>query len=138
MNTKKQKIILITSIIVIIACTIISIKIIFKNNTNSSTNSKYDINNAKILKDTKIDNLSVTNANITINDDVSNYTAIITNESENNYYIKSLYIAYTIDGLEHKLLVLMDTTLSPKEKQKISAAIDTNIKDITKIDYIIE
>lgn len=135
-NDKKQNLILVASVIVILICAFISIKTIVKNNQNK----KEENNSADkdVLKDTKVGNLTITDARLEVNNDVTSFMAIVTNDTTEDYHFNTLYITFTVDGITSTIPILQDITLNPNESKPIILTLDSNVSETTKIEYIIE
>jgi len=138
-NIKKQNIILVASIIIIIICAIISITTIVKNNKNEQVEKNdSDAIHKEVLKDNIVDNLTISNAKITVNNDVSNFTAIVTNNTSDDYHFNTLYVTFTTNNITSKISALQDITLKPGEYETIILTLDSDVSETTKIDYTIE
>jgi len=138
-NTKKQNTILVISIIVIIICAIISITTIIKSNNNEQPEKNdSDAVHKEILKDTTVGNLAITNAKLTVNSEVSNFTAVVTNNTNTDYHIGTLYVTFTNNDNASKIPALQDITLKPGEYEMITLSLDSDVSETTIIDYTLE
>ena len=92
----KNKILVTVCLIIIIAASIITNIYILSNKEepdNTENNSIQTVENKDILKDTKIENLDITNISIINRDNISTYNAKITNEHIIKTIVKTLFIS---------------------------------------------
>ena len=139
-NNKKQIILIIVSIIALIG-TILFIIMTVKGKKEPEE-FKIDgidiIKNKEIVKDTKVDSLDITDQILYNKDGISTFNGVINNNTNEDFYVKNLYVVFTTNKEEEKLLILTDTTIKANDIRIIDVSFDKDMLDITKIDYIIE
>ena len=126
----RKRILFIVGIILIIILGIIAINI----SKNKKTEEKDNLNE-NLLKDTTVENLTITNQTVNAKEGSSNYIAIVTNNSNVNYQINKLYVIFTVDNKEIKALLLYDMTLSPGDSIPVSVTVDEDITKATNVTY---
>ena len=126
----RKRILFIVGIILIIILGIIAINI----SKNKKTEEKDNLNE-NLLKDTTVENLTITNQTVNAKEGSSNYIAIFTNNSNVNYQINKLYVIFTVDNKEIKALLLYDMTLSPGDSIPVSVTVDEDITKATNVTY---
>ena len=126
----RKRILFIVGIILIIILGIIAINI----SKNKKTEEKDNLNE-NLLKDTTVENLTITNQTVNAKEGSSNYIAFVTNNSNVNYQINKLYVIFTVDNKEIKALLLYDMTLSPGDSIPVSVTVDEDITKATNVTY---
>jgi len=138
----KKKLVLIGSIIVIIVCVGLSILLLTKEEKepNSPNNSIEGLNTVSkdLLKDTKLEKLTIKNQSVFGFGSSTKILATIENTSDVEFYIDRLYITFEVDGKLIKILLFEDTTISPKEEKEINMISDRDLTKATSIKYVIE
>ena len=130
----RRKILFLVGIVLIVILGVIAI-IIGRNNKTVVTDDKL---NDDILKDTMVDNLSITNQSVITRDEVSTYMANFTNTSNTSYQIDNLYIVFTVNGEELKALLMSNINIKENEMIPVSINFDRDISKATKVEYKIE
>ncbi len=127
----KKKLLFIIGIILIVILGIIAI--------NMSKKSKelevIDELNENILKDTIIDNISITDQSVITRDGLSTFMANVTNKGNDTIHVDNLYIVFTIDGEEIEALVISNSDIDSNQIVPISLVFDRDISKATKVDY---
>lgn len=136
----KKKILLIGSIVIILASVIASIYIIStKEEEPEYTIDGIDLpENKNILKDSTVENLKITSASLLTRDGISTYTAQVSNNTETNIDIDSLYVVFYEGEKENKILALKDSTITANNKTYINITSETDLSKTTKIEYVLE
>lgn len=125
---KKQKI----GILGGIFCVFLVVLVISLVPSFSSTESGY-------LIDQTVSGLSFENPTLEVSNGISKYTVEVTNDLEEVYSLKNINIIFKDEsGKEiETLLGYIGDTLEVGETKLIDASIDTEITDITTIEYVI-
>ena len=137
----KKKIILIGSIIVIISCIVLSILLLTKDKEEPNNEGIEGINtiaNKDLLKDVKIERLTIKNQSIIGSEHSSKILATVFNDTNGEVYIDRLYVKFNIEEKMHKILLLEKITLSSKEEKDINMLVDIDLTKATSIEYAIE
>ena len=139
MKDKKTILKAIICIAIIVLCTVVSVKTIIKskgedNNKGNGNNT----NQQEIFKDSTVGDISISSIKVNANDETSNYRAIVSNKSDQEYHIETLTIAITTDGYTQKIPALNNITLKANESKVINITFDYDITKATKIEYIIK
>ena len=129
----KKKILFIIGIVLIVILGIIAINI-GKKSSNTEP-PKTDNLNESILKDTTVENLSITNQSVVTRDGLSTYMANLENKASETKHIDYLYITFTINNEENNVLALKDTNLEPNGKLPIIINFDADISKASKVTY---
>ena len=129
----KKKILFIIGIVLIVILGIIAINI-GKKSSNTEP-PKTDNLNESILKDTTVENLSITNQSVVTRDGLSTYMANLENMASETKHIDYLYITFTINNEENNVLALKDTDLEPNGKLPIIINFDADISKASKVTY---
>ena len=138
-SSTKQNIILVGLILVIVFCVFFSVKTIIKNTkTDDDKSNNSDVIHKEVLNDTKVGNLTITNARLTVTDGVTSFSANVNNETDSDYHFNVLYVTFTNGNVTRKIPVLSDVTIKPNEHEIISLTLDSDISDTTKIDYDVQ
>lgn len=134
----KNKIIIICLSLIILASIVTSIYLLANPKTNNSNNEDdiINIDNHDVLKDTKYEELDITNQTITIKNNSSNYLAVIKNNTSNDYKINNLYIIFHQGKSTKEILVLKDTKIPSSGTRTIDLTINSSLSKVTKIEYI--
>ena len=127
----KKKLLFIIGIILIVILGIIAI--------NMSKKSKelevIDELNENILKDTIIDNISITDQSVITRDGLSTFMANVTNKGNDTIHVDNLYIVFTIDGEEIEALAISNSDIDSNQIVPINLVFDRDISKATKVDY---
>lgn len=134
----KNKIIIICLSLIILASIITSIYLLANPKTNNSNNEDdiINIDNHDVLKDTKYEELDITNQTITVKNNSSNYLAVIKNNTSNDYKINNLYIIFHQGKSTKEILVLKDAKIPSSGTRTIDLTINSSLSKVTKIEYI--
>ncbi|MDO4394880.1 MAG: hypothetical protein Q4C23_02750 [Mycoplasmatota bacterium] len=134
----KNKIIIICLSLIILASIVTSIYLLANPKTNNSNNEDdiINIDNHDVLKDTKYEELDITNQTITVKNNSSNYLAVIKNNTSNDYKINNLYIIFHQGKSTKEILVLKDTKIPSSGTRTIDLTINSSLSKVTKIEYI--
>lgn len=134
----KNKIIIICLSLIILASIVTSIYLLANPKTNNSNNEDDIINvdNHDVLKDTKYEELDITNQTITVKNNSSNYLAVIKNNTSNDYKINNLYIIFHQGKSTKEILVLKDAKIPSSGTRTIDLTINSSLSKVTKIEYI--
>ena len=139
---EKKKIILIGSIIVIISCIIFSILILTKDKDEPITNENIEgintITDKELLKDVKVEKLTIKNQSIIGTGSNTKILLTVSNNTSDEVYIDRLYVKFNIENQMHKILLLEKITLSSKEEKDINMLVDIDLTNTTSIEYAIE
>lgn len=138
-SMNKNKIIIIICLSLIILVSIItSIYLLANPKTNNSNNEDdiINIDNHDVLKDTKYEELDITNQTITVKNNSSNYLAVIKNNTSNDYKINNLYIIFHQGKSTKEILVLKDAKIPSSGTRTIDLTINSSLSKVTKIEYI--
>ena len=127
----KKKILFLGAIILIVILGIVAINISKKNKTPA----EIDELNENILKDVLIEGLSINNQAVITRDEISTYTAIITNTLSETKHISEFIIVFTVDGEEIEATAIKDLDLTPNKEMPISISFENDISKATKVDY---
>lgn len=137
---KKNKIILVVSILVILASIITSIFLLTKKDPEEPPVIE-GINlprNKDVLKDNKVNELDITNVSLITRDGISTYKATISNNTNKDITINNLYVNFHHDNDETKTLTLKETTLKSNNSTYINITSETDLSNTTKIEYIVK
>ena len=137
-SMNKNKIIIICLSLIILASIVTSIYLLANPKTNNS-NSEDDIiniDNHDILKDTKYEELDITNQTITVKNNSSNYLAVIKNNTSNDCKINNLYIIFHQGKSTKEILVLKGAIIPSSGTRTIDLTINSSLSKVTKIEYI--
>ncbi len=138
-SSTKQNIILVLLVLVILLCVFFSIKTIVKSKkTDEPIVNDSDAIHKEVLNDTKVGNLTITNARLTVNEGVTTFSAHVNNETDSDQHFNVLYVTFTNGNVTRKIPVLSDVTIKPNEHETISLILDNDVSDTTKIDYDIQ
>lgn len=134
----KNKIIIICLSLIILASIVTSIYLLANPKTNNSNNEDdiINIDNHDVLKDTKYEELDITNQTITVKNNNSNYLAVIKNNTSNDYKINNLYIIFHQGKSTKEILVLKDAKIPSSGTRTIDLTINSSLSKVTKIEYI--
>ena len=134
----KNKIIIICISLIILASIVTSIYLLANPKTNNSNNEDdiINIDNHDVLKDTKYEELDITNQTITVKNNSSNYLAVIKNNTSNDYKINNLYIIFHQGKSTKEILVLKDAKIPSSGTRTIDLTINSSLSKVTKIEYI--
>lgn len=137
----KKKIILIIGAIIAILLSVAVV--IYTKNTKEKTPdfTIEDINLPKykdILKDTKVNNLDITDVSLITIEGVSTFKATLKNNTNSDVTIKKLYVIFYEGDNKNKILALFDTTAASGKEMYINVTSETNLTNTTKIEYVIE
>ncbi len=134
----KNKIIIICLSLIILASIVTSIYLLANPKTNNSNNEDdiINIDNHDVLKDTKYEELDITNQTITVKNNSSNYLAVIKNNTSNDYKINNLYIIFHQGKSTKEILVLKDAKIPSSGTRTIDLTINSSLSKVTKIEYI--
>lgn len=137
----KKKIIVIISLVIIIIASIIT-NIYILSSKEKDEEFKIDgiteVENKKILKDTKINNLNFTNVSLLNNDGTSIYRAKITNTTNEDITINKLYVVFVENGKENSMLGLSSSKIKANGSTYISISSLDDLTKSTDIKYVIE
>lgn len=137
----KQKTLIVALVLIIIASVATVIYAIAKNNKEEEPFKIEGIEvaeNKSILKDTKVDNINITNVSLLTRNGLSTYKAIATNNTEKDIHIDKLYITFSINDKEKKMEVLNNVTIKAGESNNITISFESDMKSTSKIEYSIE
>lgn len=134
----KNKIIIICLSLIILASIVTSIYLLANPKTNNSNNEDdiINIDNHDVLKDTKYEELDITNQTITVKNNSSNYLAVIKNNTSNDYKINNLYIIFHQGKITKEILVLKGAKIPSSGTRTIDLTINSSLSKVTKIEYI--
>ena len=134
----KNKIIIICLSLIILASIVTSIYLLANPKTNNSNNEDdiINIDNHDVLKDTKYEELDITNQTITVKNNSSNYLAVIKNNTSNDYKINNLYIIFHQGKSTKEILALKDAKIPSSGTRTIDLTINSSLSKVTKIEYI--
>ncbi len=137
-SMNKNKIIIICLSLIILASIVTSIYLLANPKTNNSNNEDdiINIDNHDVLKDTKYEELDITNQTITVKNNSSNYLAVIKNNTSNDYKINNLYIIFHQGKSTKEILVLKDAKIPSSGTRTIDLTINSSLSKVTKIEYI--
>ena len=136
---KKNKIILIVSIIVIIGSITLSVLTLTKKEEEPFTIEGINLpENKEILKDAKVDELDIIDVSLITREDISSYKATVANNTDKDITINNLYVVFHQDEEEIKILALKNATIKSKTSTFISIASEIDLSKATKIEYVIE
>lgn len=140
---KNKKLILIVCLIIIILVSIITCIYIFANREEAETSSGLIdgigiAKNKDILKDTKVEELQITNVSLFVREGITSYSALVTNNTDKNIDINKLYVIFHENGEERKILALSNIQIKPTEEQYISITSEKDLSNTEKIEYVIE
>ena len=137
---KNKKILIIASIIAIL----LSIGVVIYAVTKPKKEYEFTIDNMTlptskdIIKDTQIGGLKITNIAIITSDGMSTFNATVVNEKKENIIINRLYIIFYEGDIEYPKLALYDTHISAGKEAYINITSETDLTNITNIEYILE
>ena len=137
----KKKIIVIISLIVIILASIIT-NIYILSNQKPDEEFKIEgiteTKNKEILKNTKVNNLDITNVSLLNNDGTTIYRAKISNNTNEDITIDKLYIVFIENEKETKMLGLSSSKIKTKGSAYINISSLDDLTNSTDIKYVIE
>ena len=140
-NEKKKKQIFIIAgcVAIILLCVFVSVKtIVGANKENPLNNNDSNVVHPEVLKTVKVGDVTVRDVTISVNNGISNYFAAAINNTKKTVKFKHLYVEFFVGSDVHKISGLDDITLEPGEKKYIDITFDTDIAEVTKINYEIE
>ena len=135
----KKKLLAIGSITVIITSIITIVIMITQNKEEEFTIEGISLpKNKEILKENSIENLKITDISLLTRDGISTYTATISNNTEEDIKIKTLYVIFYEKEQEYKAIALYDTKIQATKEKYIDITSEKDLSNITKIDYVLE
>lgn len=136
--SKKQKILIIVFSIIIIACIILTVVLVKKGDKSETNNTEEDsflVTNKELLKEATVEGLKISDISIMKGEEISTYTATVTNEKDEAIHIDNLFVIFTIDDTDYATKGLQDIDLEAKATQNIEIGIDQNLSKASKITY---
>ena len=137
----KKKIILIICLIVIILASIIT-NIYFLKDNKETNKLKIDgittTENKEILKDTKVNQLDITNISLLNNNNTSVFKAKVSNNTNEDIEIKKLYIVFYENEKEKKIPGLINVIIKSGDSTFINISSSTDLTKSTDIKYVLE
>lgn len=136
----KKKLIIIGAIVAVL----LSVAVVIYASQKEETEPEFTIDginlptNKDILKDTTVNNLKITKASLLTRDGISSFTATLTNDTERTAKINKLYVVFYEGDTENKTLALYDTQLLSGKETFINITSETDLTNVTKIEYVIE
>ena len=94
--------------------------------------------NKDIIKDTKVGELDVTKPILYNNNNTTTFTATLENNTEKDIKINKLYIIFTINENEEKLLLYENKEIKKQTTLPINITFDRDFLNTTKIEYVLE
>lgn len=127
----KKKILFIAGIALIVILGIIAIFI-----GKKEVKSKEDYNiNKNVLKDTTMENFTITDQSVITRDGLSTYMANLTNNTKEKKHIDYLHIVFTIDDETIDVIASKNSDVDPEGKLPIMISFDRDISKATKVTY---
>lgn len=96
------------------------------------------VKDKSILKDTKVDDLYITDISLTTRDNVSTYYAVIKNNTKKNIYIDKIYVVFFEENIENKILASSSVKLVAGNSTTLNIVSESDLSKTTKIEYVIE
>ena len=138
-DKKRKMIIIIGCVTIILISVIVSVKTILNANKEEPIiNKESDAVHQDVLNDAKVGNLTITNAMLTVDNGMSNFVATVINNTNKTTHFNHLYAVFVIDGNTQKISCIEDVTLEKGQKEYIYITFDTDISEVTKIEYEID
>ena len=137
----KKKVTLIVSILVIVLSVALSILIMTNKEEEKTSNTIEGITlpeTKDILKDSTVENLKITNVSLLTRDGTSTYKAQVTNETDKDINIDSLYIIFYQGEEEKKVPALKYSIVKANNSSYINISFESDLSKTTKIEYVIE
>lgn len=136
----KNKIIIISSVSVLVIVAIIIAVMIFKTDEKPFYNipeGSILVEEKNVLKDQKVGDLTVTNVLLYKDNNKSKYSATITNKSSKEQTVK-LAIIFHEGNIKNEIIALNDKIIKAKDKTNIEITFDIDLTKITKIEYVLK
>lgn len=130
--TKREWILI---IIAIISLGVLTFTLIQTDDTKANPEMVSD----NILEDVIIDNISFTNAELNYENKLSTYTVNVTNMNKNDYKLLNVSLTFTDDKdkVIATLIGYVGETLQPGVKKTVTASVDMDITNASKLKFII-
>lgn len=130
-NLKKLKNKIKIPVLVVSSLLLVFIIVFIVGKTAADPNSGY-------LRNQAVDNLSFEDANLVFENGITTFTAIVYNESGEEYTLKNISINFKNDKNDITTLIgYIGETLETDEGKLITASIDKDLSDSTSLEYVI-
>ena len=136
----KNKIIIVVSIIVIISSVAVSLLMLTKEEQKEPLTIE-GINlpeNKDILKDSKVDELDITEVSLLTREEISSYKAKVSNSTNEDITINKLYVVFYLPKETIKIPALSNITIKSNNNTYINISSETDLSKTTKIEYVME
>lgn len=137
----KKKIIIVFLVLIILGSILININLLSNKEKEEEKNQIEGIElveDKNVLKDSKIENLDITDISIVTRDEISTYNASITNNTDDEIKFDKLYAVFHEDETTNEIIIASDFTLEPNESKSISIESEINLSKTTKIEYVVK
>lgn len=137
---KNQKVLIAVSIIIILVSITTGIYLILnpKDKPEFKIEGIDTAENKEILKDTTVEELKITDISLLTREGISTFQAKITNPTNKEVNINTLYVIFYEEQKENKVPVLQNIKLVANDSTYINITSDTDLSKTTKIEYSIE
>jgi len=137
----KRKLLIIGSLILIITSIIVSVFLLVNNEPLEEEFTIDGIElpkNKSILEDAMVDGLKITNVSLLTRDGMSSFRAQVLNETDNDMELDALTVVFYQEENEIEVIALIDTIISSNGDTYINIESETDLSDVTKIEYVLE
>lgn len=94
--------------------------------------------NKEILQDSTVGDLKVTDVSIIFRDDMSNFKALVTNDTAKDIYVDKLYVVFYEGNQESRTMLLYDITIPSSTGTHVDITSEKDLTKVTKIEYVLE
>lgn len=138
---KKNKIILIVSIIIILGSVVACVLKLTKKEEEKPTHVIEGIKlpeNKDILEDAKVNELDITDIYLLNREDVSSYKAKVSNNTDKDITVSNLYVVFYEGEDKTEILALSNVIIKANNQTYINITSETDLSKTTKIEYIVK
>lgn len=138
----KKKILVIVSILIIVASVAVSVFLIVKDKPKGEDEfiiEGIDLpKNRDILKDVSVDGLKITDVSLLTRDGMSTFKAHVINETSEEVDIERLTVIFHNGDTKIDVIALMETKIDVSGDRYINIEADTDLSEVTKIEYVLK
>lgn len=138
----KKKILVIVSILIIVASVAVSVFLIVKDKPEGEDEfiiEGIDLpKNRDILKDVSVDGLKITDVSLLTRDGMSTFKAHVINETSEEVDVERLTVIFHNGDTKIDVIALMETKIDVSGDRYINIEADTDLSEVTKIEYVLK
>lgn len=135
---KKKIIITILMIIIILVSLITNVYILSKKDNSSTIDGITTTQNEKILKDAKVDKISITDVSLLNKDGTTLFKAKVSNNTNEDIKIDKLYVIFYENKTEKKIPGLLNVIIKAGSSTFINISSQDDLTKSTDIKYVLE